>query len=196
MRKYVALGALMTLSVGAPAFAADGFSYNNVEIGYVQADIGLPGSGKLDGNGFTLGGSVEFGANLFGFANFTDTDYDFDLDASSLSAGLGFHWPLSPALDLITGASLETIKIKLPGVSDSENGYGLNAGLRGRVGDRLELTAGVKYADYGQNIDGFVVSGGARYYFTEAFAAGLDIIDDDGDTTFGIVLRYDFGRRN
>jgi opacity protein-like surface antigen len=192
MRKYVALGALMTLSVGAPAFAADGFSYNNVEVGYAQAEIS-----SEEGNGFTLAGSAEFGANLFGFTNFIASDYDFGVSTNWFTAGLGFHWPLNPALDLVTGASLEKIKVKISGVgSDSQSGYGLNAGLRGRVGDRLELTAGVKYADFGQGIDGFTVSGGARYYFTEAFAAGLDISDNEGDSTFGIVLRYDFGRRN
>jgi hypothetical protein len=40
-----------------------------------------------------------------------------------------------------------------------------------------------------------VFSAGSRYYFTDAFAARLDIsLDEEADTTtFGLTFRYDFG---
>jgi len=50
-------------------------------------------------------------------------------------------------------------------------------------------------AGLGDGVDDFTVSAGGRYYFSEAFAAGIDVSDNDDGTTWGIALRYDFGNR-
>jgi len=194
MRKHLALGAVLALGLGTQAFAADGLSYNLIEGGYVRGEVELPGS-NLDGDGFTIGGSLELGQNLFGFASVNSVDYDnTNLTSSLFNAGLGFNWALGPDVDLVSGVSWERVQVKASGVSVSDDGIGLNVGLRGRF-DQLELTGNVKYSDFGHHSNGFTLGASGRYYFTPAFAAGPDISHNDDGTNWGISFRYDFGKR-
>jgi hypothetical protein len=191
MRKHLALGAVLALGLGTQAFAADGFSYNLIEGGYVRGEVDDIG---LHGDGFAIGGSLELGKNLFGFASVNDVDYDGGISSNLFNAGLGFNWALSPDLDLVSGVSWERIEAKVAGLSASDDGIGLSVGLRGRV-DRLELTGTVKYSDFGHNSNDFTLGASGRYYFTENFAAGPDISHNDDGTNWGISFRYDFGKR-
>jgi hypothetical protein len=122
------------------------------------------------------------------------------MKAKLLSAGVGFHWPLAESLDFVSGVSFERVKLTLVDsgstvVSTSDNGYGVSAGLRGRVGGSLELTGTLKYIDIGGSE--MVCSMGGRYYFTDAFAAGIDYAkyDDSKLSIWGISVRYDFGAK-
>jgi hypothetical protein len=193
MRKHLALGVALALGFGTQAFAADGLSYNLIEGGYVRAEVDDLG---IDGDGFMIGGSVELGQGVFGFASVNDVEYGDNSGISSnlFNAGLGTHWALSPTLDLVSGVSWERIEVKASGVSVSDDGIGLNVGLRG-VFDRLELTGTVKYSDFGHNTNDFTLGASGRYYFTDAFAAGPDISHNDDGTNWGISFRYDFGKR-
>jgi outer membrane autotransporter protein len=192
MRKHIALGTVMALGLGTQAMAAEGFSYSNVEASYVKTEID---DFDVDGDGFSVAGSAEFSENFFGFASYKDINYDLGVSGKQFSLGLGFNWALTPALDLVSGVSYEDVKVSLDGGegSVSDDGFGVGVGLRGRVGEALELTGGVKYTDLGGGADDTTLSVGARYYFTPAFAAGVDVSDNDDGTTWGIVLRYDFG---
>jgi hypothetical protein len=193
MRKHLALGAALALGLGTQAIAADGLSYNLIEGGYVRAEVDDLG---LEGDGFTIGGSVELGQGVFGFASVNDIEYGDNSGISSnlFNAGLGSHWALSPTVDLVSRVSWERIEVKASGVSVSDDGIGLNVGLRGMF-DRLELTGTVKYSDFGRNNNDFTLGASGRYYFTDAFAAGPDISHNDDGTNWGISFRYDFGRR-
>jgi opacity protein-like surface antigen len=190
MRKHLALGAVLALGLGTQAFAADGFSYNLIEGGYIRGEIE---DFDLKGDGFSIGGSLEFGENMFGFASVNDIDYG-GISSNLFNVGLGFNWALSPNMDLVSGVSWERIEAKASGVSASDDGIGVNVGLRGRV-DRLELTGTVKYSDFGQSSNGFTLGASGRYYFTDAFAVGPDISHNDDGTNWGISFRYDFGKR-
>ncbi len=193
MRKYLALGTLAALGLTTQAFAADaeGFSYNLIEGSYIDTEIE-----GIDGDGFGVSGSVEFNQNVFGFGSINDIDYEGGVGSSQLSLGVGVNWALSPVVDLVGGLSYERIKLSVSGLgSESEDGYGLNLGLRGRVGDALELSAGVNNVDLGADIDDTTLQAAGRYYFTPAFAVGLDVSDNDDGTAFGLSVRYDFGNR-
>jgi len=190
MRKHLALGAVLALGLGTQAFAADGFSYNLIEGGYVRGEVD---DFDLHGDGIVIAGSVELGQNLFGFASVNDIDYG-PISSNLFNAGLGFNWALGPDLDLVSGVSWERVEAKSGGISASDDGIGLNVGLRGRV-DRLELTGNVKYSDFGHGSNGFTLGASGRYYFTDAFAAGPDISHSDDGTNWGVSFRYDFGKR-
>lgn len=190
MRKFAALGAVAVLGLAGQTFAAEGFSYNLVEASYVNTDI----DGIGDGNGLGLAGSVAILPNFHGFASYSKVDLGGGFDLSLSSLGVGVNWPLNPSLDLVSGLSYERMKIDYLG---SESGFGLHAGLRGRVAERMELTGNVKYVDFGHGADDLVLNLGGRYYFTNALAAGLDFskYDDSDMNTWKLTVRYDFGRR-
>jgi hypothetical protein len=110
--------------------------------------------------------------------------------------GLGFALPLGMSLDLVSGVAYERLKLHVDGVGNvTDTGFSLNTGLRGRVGESLELTGGVKYTDFGNDVDDFTLIAGGRYYFTPNFAAGIDVQDNDDGTAWIVSLRYDFGMR-
>lgn len=190
MRKQIVLGAVAALGISTQAFAAEGISYNLIDGGYVDSELDL-GASNADGDGFRLGASAELGSTLFGFVNYSNIDIE-GVDLGQFDIGLGGHWSLAPTLDLVSGVSFERIKIDDVG---SDEGYGLNVGLRGRISEQFELAGSVKYVDFGDDSDDMVFSASARWYFTPRFAVGVDIskYDDLDLTSLGLSLRYDFG---
>jgi len=188
------LGAATALFVG-PALA-DGFSYNNIEARFISTEIedAEPGV-DLEGDGFAIAGSVEFGSTIHGFGTLSGTEYEDTIDVGALTAGLGFNHSLAPALDLVTGVSYERLKVEVDDSRNIEEGFGLHAGLRGRVGDNVELTAGLKYTDFGDGLDDTTIMAGGRYYFSRNFALGLDYSENDDGDTWALAFRYDFGNR-
>ena len=194
MLKPAVLGAVAALIAG-PALA-DGFSYNNIEARFISTEIEDVEPGvDLEGDGFAIAGSVEFGSTIHGFGTLSGTEYEDTIDVGSLTAGLGFNHSLAPALDLVTGVSYERLKVEVEDSRNIEEGFGLNAGLRGRVGENVELTAGLKYTDYGDGLDDTTIMAGGRYYFSRNFALGLDYSENDDGDTWALAFRYDFGNR-
>lgn len=188
MRKFVALGTIAAMALGAQSAAAQGFSYNYIEGSYIaQAEVG-----PADADGFGVSGAFELTSNLFAFGGLNNVSEGGN-DLDELNLGLGFNYGLADNLDLVAGASFERVK-----AGSSESGFGVGLGLRGRVAERLELTGGVKYRDIGPS-DGTEFSVGGRWYFTENFAAGADFRRFDLGGADGnwisIGLRYDFGNR-
>lgn len=190
MRKFVALGTLAVMAVGAQSVYADGVSYNLVEGTYAFADIE-----GFDGDGFGVRGSYGFTPNIHAVAGFQSLDFDFGSKLKNLYLGAGYNWSLNDSWDLIGTATFEQQKI----LGASETGWGLGAGARGRVGTSVELNAGVKYTDIGDFGDAFTFVAGGRYYFTPMFAVGaefnkLDLGDADADGEAWVIsVRYDFG---
>jgi hypothetical protein len=195
MRKSAGLVAVAALCAG-PALA-DGFSYNNLELDFISTEIEEIEPGvDLEGDGIGFSGEVEFGQTIHGFASVSDVDYDDDVNIDTLSIGLGFNQPVAPALDVVSGVSYERLKVSVAGLgSEREEGIGLGAGLRGRVGDKLELMAGVKYNYFNEDLDDTTIQLGGRYYFSRKLAVGLDYSENDDGDTWILALRYDFGDR-
>jgi hypothetical protein len=188
MRKHIAAGALLALGVTGSALAADGVDYNLLEGGYGYTDFKHT---SVHGDQLSIGGSFEFGGSFVAFGNLSTVDVS-GFSVKGATAGLGWHGGISSALDFLVGASFELVD---PEGGGSETGVGASVGIRGRASDKLEFNGGLKYVDFGHGADGVVFTVGSHYYFTDAFAAGLDIsLDDEADsTTFGIRFRYDFG---
>jgi hypothetical protein len=149
------------------------------------------GEGSIDADGFGLAGSYEFNENVSAFAGYEDLDVDGgEGSLKHLNLGVGFNWSLNDNLDLTSGLSYESWD---SGVNAT--GFGAALGLRGRLGESFEWTAGVKYTDLNKGVDGQTFFGvGARYYFTPNFALGVDWQDLDEVAKSGIrvAVRYDF----
>jgi hypothetical protein len=188
MRKYVAFGVIAAMALGAQTAAAEGFSYNLIEGSYSTGDVG-----PTDVDGFGIKGSWALAPSIFVFGGLQNLDAEGpggSLD--SLNLGVGMNWALSDNADLFGGVSYERLD-----AGPAESGFGVQAGVRGRVGNNLELNASVKYADVGDFGDSFTYGVGGRWYFTPNFAVGLDYnrLDFDGadGDLFSFALRYDFG---
>jgi hypothetical protein len=210
MRKHIALGTVIALGVGAQAMAAESLSYSYVEGAFVQGDMGsidgAEGDITADGDGILASGSAAFGERFFAFASFGSlnlNDIEVDGDAvegkvkvKPLTVGLGFHMPVGASVDFVTGVSYERIKFSVSdgevSISDSDDGYGVSAGLRGLIGERLELSGNLKYLDLGSSE--LVYSVGGRFHFTDMVSAGLDYskYDDSDLTIWGANVRYSF----
>jgi opacity protein-like surface antigen len=191
VRKQILVGTALLIGATGSALAAEGVSYSYLEGGYGYTDVaGSAGGGHADE--LSIGGSAAFGENLFGFGHVSTWDYS-GFKATYLALGVGFHAGISDSVDFVTGLSFELAD---PEGGGSDTGFGLSAGLRGMATENLELSGEVEYTDFGGGADGMTFSVGGRYYFTETFAAGLDVsMDDEGDsTTIGLSLRYAFGR--
>ncbi len=206
MRKYLFLSTAAALVLGGEALA-DGMNYN-----YVQGDVNLgqlsSGGESIDGTGFAIEGSGAIGEDLLVFGSAGTTKYEEGGESvrfNPISLGLGGRVALGSNLDLVGGASYERVKLSIPGFSIARGGWGLRAGLRGMAAEKFEWTAGLKYShleDLKQILD-FTVGG--HYYFTPAFAVGLDLTarkyDKDAvgsnlkETTAAIGFRYAFGSR-
>jgi opacity protein-like surface antigen len=199
MRKQVALGIIAAMALGAQTAAAEGFSYNFIEGAYATGDLE-----GLDGDGFSIEGASELAPAVHVFSGLSNLDFEqsgVDLELDTISIGVGFNWGLSDNVDLVGGASFERVKVASDflGESDSDSGYGLMAGIRGRVAESLELEAAIKYADFGDG-DLTTFSAGGRWYFTPNFAVGakfnkLDLGDGLEGDVWLFSIRYDFGDR-
>jgi hypothetical protein len=209
MRKTILASAIATLAVAGPALA-DNFSYNILELGLVGATVDDQG-GDLDteGGGLSLGASVEFTPNIYGFLNLSGVThdlkyYDESFDIGQGGLGIGFNLPLASSLDLVSGVSLQSLRMETDFDTFSGNGYGLNVGLRGG-GGRLEWNVGLEYIDIDFDLpddEAFSASdtmfkAGFRYKFTRLFALGLDVAGNGDDETRALVaFRWNFNDRD
>lgn len=203
MRKSLAVSAIAALALSGPLMAAD-FSYNTIELGLYSESIDDPGGDEgLDGSGMSLSGSWAFSPGVFGFASLGGTEYEYrhlvdeDFRTGQFQLGLGFNVPLNEQLDLVTGVSLQRLRLEDEFQNAlNEDGYGLKVGLRGLVGSRFEWTAGMNYVDFGRGIDDTSWIAGFRYHFTRSFAMGVDIGSTDKDQANALIgFRWDFGNR-
>ena len=96
------------------------------------------------------------------------------------------------SLDFIGRISFVTVDVKGPGFRVDDNGYSLNASLRTRVLGQLELSGGFNYQDLNRGGEDTSINIGARDYLQSNVALGLDILQNNGDTTAIIGARYDF----
>ena len=107
MRKSAVSGAVAALLAGP--VMADGFSYNYLEANFRSTEIeDIEPGVDLEGDGFGIAGSVEFGSTIHGFASVSGTEYEDVIDIGSLTAGLGFSHSLAPALENPAQASVES----------------------------------------------------------------------------------------
>ena len=110
-----------------------------------------------------------------------------------LNVGVGWHTGFSENLDFVADLSYVDAEASSGGVSVDETGYGIGAGIRARAGERIELEAGVTYIDLDSSETALRVGG--RYYFSDAFALGAGLAENDGDFSWNVGVRAEFGRR-
>jgi hypothetical protein len=209
MRRHIILSTLAAAIVGGPALA-EAISYNYVQADLLGTSLGDSGD-STNGSGFAIRGSAGFASNLFATADISTNKYTesgLSLRFTDGSLGTGIHVPLSSSLDFFGIASFERVAVKFTESGNGSttyrySGWGLGTGVRGRIGEKGEWNAGLKYRDVGslQSIIGFTVGG--RYHFTPDFSVGFDVTGqkydkdtlDEKESIGSVNFRYAFNGR-
>ena len=189
MKILKAMTASMLLAALPLASHAEDMSYSNVDLGYVNTDIDGIGPSF---DGFGVRGSVGFAENYFAFAEYSRVSASgADLDQTTV--GLGGHYGLSDNLDLVGRAGWFKAKVSGGGLSADDDGYMVSAGLRGKVGDKVELEGGLMYSDLG-GTNGDETTGvvGGRYFFTDTFALGAEYQHSSDASSYVVGVRFTF----
>ena len=191
MLRSVLFTALVAFSASA---GAQGFDYSFFQVGYERVTLD-DGSFDVDGDGFGIEGSFEISQSFFltadyGIAEFEEAGVEVDVD--TLSAGIGWHTPLSDQLDFVANLSYEYIELSALGQSQDESGYGLGAGLRYQATDALEINGGIGYVDYGDG-DDTTLGVRALYGITDNIDVAVSGEWGDDSSAYGLSGRFYFG---
>ena len=172
---------------------AQDLSYNHIVGGYQRVDLDDDFGLDVDGDRFTIGGSFAVGESWYLFANYALSDFDFGVELDEISAGIGFHAPLTPSTDVIAEIGFASADISSPIASVDDNGYAVSVGVRSMVSSNVELAGAVTYADIGDFDSETTVNGAAWYNLSEQFGLGLTITAGDDVTSYGLGARVYFG---
>ena len=180
---------LLCLGLAMPALsqAAAEPRYTFGEISYIHADYD-----NIDesGDGLGFGGSLAIHRNVHLLADYKDISLDGDNDASALSIGAGINYPLRSGLDVVGRLSYISAEIDRWG-DDSEDGYGLEAGLRMMINPQLELNGAIRYVDVFDDNTSLVLGG--LYDVIPNLALGGELEFSDDYSALFLKARYYFG---
>ena len=191
MHKAFAFGALAALAFTGTAFAENGnggaMSYDYLEGQYISADYDdLPGSNP---DGFGLAGSIGFSPMLHGYVDY-DRLSTHGITIQGVELGLGLNYSVSSNVDLIGRVGFARAKVENFG---SDNGFGVQAGVRARVVDNVELESLVHYTDFGgSGGDNTSVKLAGRYFFSPQFSAGIGVELDNDVKLWDAGFRWTF----
>lgn len=180
-----------TLMLAALPLAAhtEDMSYSYVDLGYVETEIDGVGP-KADG--FAVRGSVGFLENYFVFAEYTDQSVG-GIDIEQSAVGLGGHYGLTDTLDLVGRAGWVQAEASGFGLAVDDDGWLASLGLRGQVGEYVELEGSVIHTDFGgNNGDDTAFAVGGRYHFNKTFAVGAEYQEGDDVSTILVGVRLSF----
>lgn len=193
--KALSAAVFAALFAGVGTAAADdssgGPSYNYAELGYLNLDI--DGGGSIDG--FRIGGSFAVNPQFHILADYLQVADDFQkVDGTTLAAG--FNMPLAGATDFV--ARIGWVRADadfdlgppLGTLSDSDDGWMIQGGLRSMLTPQFELNAFITHTDVAGSDTAFSV--GAVYGFTRAFGVFGNAEFADGDTLASVGVRFSF----
>ena len=193
--RYKILSVLAASAALAPFMAqAEGLSYTYAEAAWLQSDVN---EFDEDLGGFGLKASWEIVDHVFVFGRYADQKTDTragEFKFQPWDIGAGYAFPITETFDVYGTLSYSNIDADAPGIvaNTSDDGYTLGVGGRTRLADKFELEGAVKYANFSDYGDNTSFEFAARWFFTEAFALGVEFTAGDEVDTFGAGVRYQF----
>ena len=191
MLRPAIFSALLAFSASA---GAQGFDYDFFQVGYQRVTL-EQGGFDVDGDGFGIDASFEITEQFFLTANYAIAEFEeqgVEVDLDNLSAGIGWHTPLSNQLDFVANLSYEYIELSALGQSADESGFGLGAGLRYQATDALELNGGIGHVDYGDG-DDTTLNLRVLYGITDNIDVSVSGEWGDDSSALGLSGRFYFG---
>lgn len=189
MKRTALAGAV--LMVLAPSLALAEMSYTNVEVSFIDVEVGQ-GPFNVDGDGFELAGSYEINERIFAFGEWQDQSLDFGLDGRALELGAGFTHGFSDKLDFVGTLSFVDSEIKSGSVTIDDDGLAIGGGVRSQLTDSVELEAGLKYIDFDRSGGDTGLMVGGRYYINPSMALGASADFNDNADTLRLGFRWEF----
>jgi hypothetical protein len=183
----VMLGSLLLAAAPLAALAED-MSYSYVDLAYVENDI----DNAPTADGFGLRGSIGFAENWLAFAEYSATSVQ-GVDLDTIAVGFGGHYGLAENLDLVGRLGYFEVEVDAGGgLNASDDGYLFDLGLRGRVGDAVELEGGARYTDLSDGGDDTSLVLGGRFHFNQTWALGAEFQSGDDVETILAYVRASF----
>jgi hypothetical protein len=170
---------------------ADPFDYTYVELSYSETEYDVAGGGDLDGDGFTLFGSIELSDEWHAVVAYGNADLDFGVDLDTWLIGAGYRYPLRDDTDVYGRILYVNIEADLPGPADpDDDGLGLQARLRHRLNDDFEVEGGIQYLNVADSDTSLQAEG--RYYIRENFSVGVGLTFGGDSDGIGVSARLSF----
>lgn len=184
----VMLGSLV-LAAAPLAAQAEDMSYSYVDLAYVETDFDGIGPSA---DGFGLRGSVGFAENWLAFAEYSATSVS-GVDIDQLAVGLGGHWGIAENVDLVGRLGYFQVELDAGGFGTADDdGFLVDVGLRGRLGDAVELEGGARYTDLSDGGDDTALVLGGRFHFNQTWALGAEFQSGDEIETILAYVRASF----
>jgi len=141
MKRTVLAAAILAAFV--PGVVLADMNYTNLEVNYLDLDVGEGVS--VNGDGFEIGGSWELNDAFHLFGSWQDQSLDFGIDGRTLELGAGWSHGFSDKLDFVGTLSMVDAELEQGGFTASDDGLAIGGGIRSRLGESFELEAGLKY---------------------------------------------------
>lgn len=186
MHKSIVLGSIAALSFAGQALAADeSFSYSYLEANYVSANVD---NVSRNPDGFGVNGSIAFTPMIHGYLEYTNLNFD-GITLEGWEVGAGLNHTLNPMIDLIGRVAYVKADVEGPGDDD---GFALQAGVRGRPAANFELEGLVHYVDLSDAGSNTSLRVDGRYFFLPQFAVGAGVEYDNDQTVWNVGVRWNF----
>ena len=191
MKRIGVLPLLWLPALGLAQPQVDEISYHYLEVGFVDADLDVPGGEDLGGDGYGFEYSVDIRdhVHLFGAYERFDID-DIDGDATRKLLGIGTHWGLTPKLSVFGRFAYTDVALDVGGGNVGDDGATVMGGLRYMFGNGWEVRGGAEHVELDDGGGETYFTFGGNVFLTDVVALSLDFDDRDGDTVALLSLRF------
>jgi hypothetical protein len=190
MKRIGVLPLLWLPVLGLAQPQVDEISYHYLEVGFVDADLDVPGA-DLDGDGYGLEYSVDVRDHVHLFTSWERFDIDdIDGDSTRKLFGIGTHWNLTPKLSVFGRFAYTDVALDLGGGNVGDDGAAVMGGVRYMFGNGWEVRGGAEYVNLDDGGSDTFLTIGGNFFLTDVVALSLDIDDRDGSRVALLGLRF------
>ena len=194
MKRATLISSLLVAMTPGVSFAE--FNYSKVEVAVIDVEVDVDvGNGQavsVDGDGFEISGAWDVSNRVFLHGSWQDQSFDFDVDGEALELGVGLKHEINSDLDFVGTLSYHDVELSYQNLSASDDGLGLGAGVRARLGDSFEIDALLEYVDFDEADSDTGITVNGRYYFSDMWALSFGTDMADNVDTLRIGIRAEF----